>query len=157
MAASEPEDWRALQPEHMSAIARALSETHEFVVFDTPGTMNEVVVASLNEASIVLLITSLDISSVKDTRTALRIFDAWAFPRGRVRLCVNDNNRAVAVTPDDVAQATETEITRHFQYDRDVRFAVQSGVPIVEARPNSKFAKGMSLAGREYRRRPAGR
>ena len=72
--------------------------------------MNEVVAASLNEASIVLLMTSLDISSVKDTRTALRIFDAWAFPRSRVRLCVNDNNRAVAVTAEDVAQATETEI-----------------------------------------------
>ena len=152
MAASEPDDWRALQPEHISAIARALSETHEFVVFDTPGTMNEVVAASLNEASIVLLMTSLDISSVKDTRTALRIFDAWAFPRGRVRLCVNDNNRAVAVTPDDVAQVTETEITQHFLYDRDVGFAVQSGVPIVEAQPNSKFAKacrslGESIAG----------
>ena len=152
MAASEPDDWRALQPEHISAIAHALSETHEFVVFDTLGTMNEVVAASLNEASIVLLMTSLDISSVKDTRTALRIFDAWAFPRGRVRLCVNDNNRAVAVTPDDVAQVTETEITQNFLYDRDVGFAVQSGVPIVEAQPNSKFAKacrslGESIAG----------
>ena len=99
------------------------------------------VAASLNEASIVLLMTSLDISSVKDTRTALRIFDAWAFPRGRVRLCVNDNNRAVAVTAEDVAQATETEITQYFEYDRDVSFAVQSGVPIVESKPNSKFAR----------------
>ena len=46
MAAAEPDDWRALQPEHIAAIARSLSETHEFVVFDTPGTMNEVVAAS---------------------------------------------------------------------------------------------------------------
>src|SRR5690606_2572668 len=78
LATSEPDDWRALQPQHIASIARALAETHEFVLFDTPGTMNEVVASSLNEASMILLVTSLDVSSVKDTRTAMRILDAWA-------------------------------------------------------------------------------
>ncbi|MCA9849297.1 MAG: AAA family ATPase, partial [Dehalococcoidia bacterium] len=55
-AASEPDDWRALQANHVVDIAQALAETHEWVVMDTPGTMNEVVAASLNEAAIVLLV-----------------------------------------------------------------------------------------------------
>lgn len=143
MAASEPDDWRALHPEHVSGIARALAETHEFVVFDTPGTMNDVVAASLNEAAIVLLVTSLDISSVKDTRTALRILDAWGFSRDRVRLVVNDNNRAAAVTPDDVARATGMPVTEHLHYESRVGLSVQTGIPMVEAQPRAKFSRSV--------------
>ena len=56
MAASEPDDWRAVQPEQMSDIVRSLAETHEYVVIDTPGVMNELVAASLNEAAVVMLV-----------------------------------------------------------------------------------------------------
>lgn len=162
MAAAEPDDWRALQPEHVSALARSLAETHEFVIFDTPGTMNDVVAASLNEASIVLLVSSLDVSSVKDTRTALRILDAWGYGRERVRLVVNDNTRAAAVTAADVAQATGLEVTAHMQYDPRVGLAVQTGQPIVQSQPRSKFARtamdlAASIAGVAEPRRGVGR
>ena len=141
MTAGEPDDWRALLPEHIAAIARSLAEMHEFVVFDTPGTMNDVVAASLNEAGIVLLVTSLDVSSVKDTRTALRILDAWGFSRERVRLVINDNTRAAAVTAADVANATGMEVTMHMEYDARVGLGVQTGVPIVQSQPRSKYAR----------------
>ena len=81
MAGSEPEDWRALQPQHLSAVANALAETHEYVLLDTPGTMNEVVAASLSEAQSVLLVTSLDVSSIKATSSApVRSANAFTCP-----------------------------------------------------------------------------
>ncbi|MQA00174.1 MAG: response regulator [Dehalococcoidia bacterium] len=143
LATSEPDDWRALQPQHISSIARALAETHEFVIFDTPGTMNEVVAASLNEASMILIVTSLDVSSVKDTRTAMRILDAWAFARSRVRLIVNDNNRAAGVTAEDVSRATGMPVTAHLQYEARVGVAVQTGLPIVQSDPRSRYARSV--------------
>ena len=140
-AASEPEDWRALQAEHISAIAQALSQSHEWVVLDTPGTMSEVVAASLNEAAIVLLVSSLDVSSIKDTKTALRILESWALPPDRVRLVVNDITRAAAVTPEDVERATGMEITRLILHDAQVGLSVQTGIPIVQSNPRSRFAR----------------
>ena len=142
-ATAEPDDWRALQPEHVTAIATGLAETHEYVLFDTPGTMNELVAASLNEAAVVLLVTSLDVSSVKDTKTALRMLGSWAFPLDRVRLVVNDNNRAAAVSADDVARATGMEVAHVIPYDQNVGLSIQTGVPIVTAQPKSKFSRAM--------------
>ena len=143
-ATAEPDDWRALQPEHVTAIASALAETHEYVLFDTPGTMNDLVAASLNEAAVVLLVTSLDVSSVKDTKTALRMLGSWAFPLDRVRLVVNDNNRAAAVSADDVARATGMEVGLVIPYDQNVGLSIQTGVPIVTAQPKSKFSRAMT-------------
>lgn len=140
-AASEPDDWRALQANHMVDIAQALAETYEWVVIDTPGTMNEVVAASLNEAAIVLLVSSLDVSSIKDTKTALRILESWAVAPERVRLVVNDITRAAAVTPEDVERATGKDITSLIAHDGHVGLSVQTGIPIVQSNPRSRFAR----------------
>ena len=140
-AASEPDDWRALQANHVVDIAQALAETHEWVVMDTPGTMNEVVAASLNEAAIVLLVSSLDVSSIKDTKTALRILESWAVSPERVRLIVNDITRAAAVTPEDVERATGKEIASLIAHDAQVGLSVQTGIPIVQSNPRSRFAR----------------
>lgn len=149
MAASEPDDWRAVHGEHISAMARALSETHEYVIIDTPGVMNETVAASLNEAAIVFLVTSLDVSSVKDTKTALRILQSWAMPQHRMRLVVNDNTRAAAVNVADVERACEMEASLTIPHDTKVGMSIQTGVPLVQTDPKSRYARAViSLAER---------
>lgn len=143
LAASEPDDWRAVQPEQMSAMVRALSETHEYVVVDTPGVMNELVAASLNEAAVVMLVTSLDVSSVKDTRTAMRIFESWGFPTERIRLVINDSTRASVVKAEDVTRATGVQHATVIPFDSNVGMAVQTGVPIVLSQPGARAARAM--------------
>lgn len=143
MAASEPDDWRALQAEHISGLARSLSETHEYVLIDTPGVMNETVAASLNEAGIVFLVTSLDVSSVKDTRTALRILQSWAMPQHRVRLIINDNTRAPAVSAADVERACGIQATHIIPHDTNVGPSIQTGMPIVDQQPNTRFTRSV--------------
>lgn len=140
-AASEPDDWRAVQPEQMSATARALAETHEYVVIDTPGVMNELVAASLNEANVVMLVTSLDVSSIKDTKTALRILETWGMPSERVRLVVNDSNRASAIRAEHVESATGVQIAHVIPYDAAVGLSVQTGIPITLSQPKNRYSR----------------
>lgn len=161
MAASEPDDWRAVQPEQMSDIVRSLAETHEYVVIDTPGVMNELVAASLNEAAVVMLVTSLDVSSIKDTKTALRILESWGMPSERVRLVVNDCNRAAAIRPEHVERATGLDLAHVIPFDSSVGLSVQSGMPLALSHPRSKYSRivreaAESLAGvRSTRERPS--
>jgi pilus assembly protein CpaE len=144
LAASEPDDWRALQEEHIPTIARALAETHEYVILDTPGTMNEVVAACLREAAQVLLVTSLDVSSVKDTKTAIRILDTWGVARENVQLVVNDNTRASVVTAADVTDATGVPCKLLIPNDGRVGNSVQTGIPLVISQPNSGFSHAIT-------------
>ena len=147
-APMEPDDWRPLTPEQLAAIAQSLAEGHEYVLVDAPALGVNVTSAALHESAVVLLITSLELASVKNTKNALRMFDSWSIPRERVRLVVNDNSRVSGVTVEDVASATGVEVTLHIGYDAAVAPVSQAGVPIVTAQPKSKFARSVHLLAR---------
>lgn len=72
-APSHPGDWNVVTPVHIEQVVRLLAQTHDFVILDTPGTVNEMVAAALEMATVVLLVTSLDMASIKDTVLALNM------------------------------------------------------------------------------------
>ena len=141
----EPEDWRTVGPARIARIAAALAETHEYVVVDTPGTINELVAASICEADIVLLVTSLEMSSIKDTKTAVRILESINVDPVRIRLVINDStSEATSVSPQDVAEATGLRVALTIPHDRQLSRSVQRGVPILLERPDGKFPRAIN-------------
>lgn len=154
----EPEDWRVVRPSQVAKLADALAETHEFVVVDTPGTINELVSVTMRAADIVLLVTSLEMSSIKDTKTAVRILHSLEVDPARVRLIINDSTDAPSVTAQDVADATGLQVAATIPHDRQLGRSVQRGVPIVLERPGAKFSRAVSeVAGAIAGVQPKGR
>ncbi len=143
LAASEPDDWQALQAPHLSSIMQALSETHEYVVVDTPGVMNDLVATSLHGSDFILLITSLEMSSIKDTRTAIRMLDSWGISRDRLRLLANDSTHAAAVTAKDIENITGLAVSYEIPFDAAVGLAVQTGGPLVLLQPDNRYSRGL--------------
>ena len=140
-AVGDPDDWRAVAAEHVTAIMRVLAESYEFVVVDTPGTMSEPMAAAVQEASLVLMVTNRDVASVKDSVTTLCLFDHWSIPRERVRLVVNDNAVAGFVSSSEIAAATEMEIAAEFSYQPSVLRSAGEPDPVLEADPRGRFAR----------------
>ena len=136
----EPADWRAVSSDQLAAITQALTEAHEYVVIDTPSLLLEITNAALHEAAEVLMVTSLELASIKSTKTALRMLDSWSIPRDRVRLIINNCTRASGITPADVAAATAMDVALTIGYDRRVAESSQAGTPIVLSNPSSDFA-----------------
>jgi len=66
-----PTEWGAIHPQHIGKIIELIAQTHEYVVVDTPGAFNELVATALECADMILLVTSMDIASIKDTALAL--------------------------------------------------------------------------------------
>ena len=71
-----PTEWRNMTPQHIEKIVELLAQTHDYVVIDTPGTFNELIAATLELANLILLVTSMDIASIKDTALALEMLRA---------------------------------------------------------------------------------
>ena len=154
-APMEPADWRALTPEQLAAVIQGLAEGHEYVLVDTPAMLLEVTNAALHEAAVVLLVTSLELTSVKNAKTALRMLDSWSIPEDRVRLIVNDPSHAGGVTVEDVASATGMEVALQIEYDAGVGRAYQAGEPMVLAQPNGNFSHAIDVLARGLAGMPA--
>jgi pilus assembly protein CpaE len=143
-APQDPSDWEAIGPEEIERIVRVLVHTFDYVILDTPGTFNEVVGISLELATLVLLITSMDVASIKDTVMALNMLRKWSFPEEKIKLMINHSNHANSIHDVDVARALDTEIYWQVPFDLATSRAGQLGLPVVLASPRAKVAQNLA-------------
>jgi pilus assembly protein CpaE len=160
-ASTDPAHWDAVAPEQIERIVHLLAQTHDYVILDTPGAFNEVVALSLDLANLVLLVTSLDMASIKDTSVMLNMLRSWSYPAEKVRLTVNHANLANSVNEADIARTLDYHVFWSIPYDRSVIKSTQNGQPLVLWRPNSRVARNLTqlaalVGGSNGRVAPAG-
>ncbi len=143
-APQSPADWEMIGTEQIEKIVRVLAQTFNYVILDTPGTFNEVVGISLELATVVLLITSMDVASIKDTVMTLNMLRAWAFPEEKIKLLVNHSNIANSIRDVDIARTLDYEIFWQIPFDAAVSRAGQIGQPVILSSPRSKVSQNLA-------------
>jgi pilus assembly protein CpaE len=138
-----PTEWRNLTPQHIEKIVDLLSQTHDFVVIDTPGTFNELIATTLELANLILLVTSMDIASIKDTALALEMLRAAGVSEDKVKLVINHSTAANSLREEDVSRVLEYEVFWRIPHDLAVSSSTQLGQPIVIAKPYARVSRAI--------------
>jgi pilus assembly protein CpaE len=138
-----PTEWRNMTPQHIEKIVELVAQTHDYVVIDTPGTFNELIAATLELANLILLVTSMDIASIKDTALALEMLRAAAVSEDKVKLTINHSTAANSLREDDVARVLEYEVFWRIPHDLSVASSTQLGQPIVIAKPYARVSRSI--------------
>lgn len=138
-----PTDWRHVHAGHIERIVMLLAQTYDYVILDTPGTFNDIVARALELATVVLLVATVDLTSMKDTLLALDMLRSWNFPQERVKLVVNNTNEAASVQPAEVKRMLGREVFWSIPYERTIGTSTQLGLPLVVAKPSAKAAESM--------------
>ena len=145
VAAHDNEDtWRDVTGEQVKKVIARLAEVHEFVVVDTAGSFDAFVQACVEASTLVFVVTSGEVSSVRDTGSAMRRLDAWGVERDKVRLVLNRGRKAPGVRAEDVARSVGRDIYWDVPFDTAVPDSVQLGRPVVAASASSPFAKSLA-------------
>jgi pilus assembly protein CpaE len=142
-APTRPSEWRQVQPSHVERLITLLEETHDFVVLDTPGFFTELVGSALDMSDLVLLVTTLDVSSIKDCAMAVDMLSNADFPMDRVKLVINHTNDLQKVDVKQVTDVTGLGVFWSVPFDRAIVRGGQIGMPMVISKPNSKGARSM--------------
>lgn len=140
-APTRPSDWRNLTAQHIRDVVDVLAQTHDFVILDTPGTFNEIVAAAIEVGTMILLITTLDMASIKDTVLALEMLhERFGNDEERIKVVLNRAGMDTGVREKDVERTLDCELWWRIPQDNEVVRAAQLGRPIVMSRPNSKVS-----------------
>lgn len=139
-----PTEWRNLTPQHIEKIIDLLAQTHDYVIIDTPGTFNELIATTLEMASLILLITSMDIASIKDTALALEMLRAASVPEEKVKLTINHSTAANSLREEDVERVLEYEVFWQVPYDLAVSSSTQLGQPVVLSKPYARVSRSIT-------------
>ena len=133
-----------MTPQHIEKIVELLAQTHDYVVIDTPGTFNELVAAALEMANLILLVTSMDIASIKDTALALEMLRAAGVSEDKVKLVINHSTSANSLREEDVARVLEYEVFWRIPHDLSVSAAATSWASRLSSRSHTRACRGRS-------------
>ncbi len=139
-----PTDWRSIHAGHIERVVTLLAQTYDYVVLDTPGTFNDVVARSLELATLVLLVATVDMASLKDTLLAIDMLRSWNYPQEKVKLVINATNEASNVQPQEVSRMLGREVFWSIPYDRNISTSTQLGMPVVVTKPNAKASESLT-------------
>ena len=139
-----PTEWRNVTPTHIEKILDLLARSHDYIVVDTPGTFNELIASTLELANLILLITSMDIASIKDTALALEMLRAAQVSEDKVKLTINHSSSANSLREEDVERVLEYSVTWRIPHDYNVANANQLGIPIVIAKPYARVSRAVT-------------
>jgi pilus assembly protein CpaE len=139
-----PTEWRNLSPQHIEKIVDLIAQTHDYVIIDTPGTFNELIAAALEMANLILLVTSMDIASIKDTALALEMLRAAAISEDKVKLTINHSTSANSLREDDVERVLEYDVFWRIPHDLSVTNSTQLGQPVVITKPYARVSRSVT-------------
>lgn len=102
LAPREPALAEAVKTEHILRIIDAARPFYNFIIFDMPPTITEKELAILDRSTMVLLVATLEISSLKNTKICLKTFSDINYDMSKVKLLLNKEIPNVGIGRSDL-------------------------------------------------------
>ncbi|MBI4212888.1 MAG: AAA family ATPase [Chloroflexi bacterium] len=128
----------------LQKLLETMSSTYEYVVVDTPSSVNEHVRVVLRSATYVLVVTSLEIPSISVVKRHLDTMRGWEFARDKIKVVMNVPNCSNSVKKGDIEEFLDVPVFWSIPNDPKVGEANQHGTPLVETSPRSKAAEAIT-------------
>ena len=109
-----------------------LRRLYAYIVVDTTPMLNDVILAALDRADIIVLVVTQDIPSIKNARLFLDLLNTLGISRDRICFVMNKYDKRISITPEKVGENLKQEVGAVVPADdRIVIPAVNRGVPFV--------------------------
>lgn len=141
LAPVQPEDAEMVTASRIDRILSLLVSMFDYVIVDTPPTLDESVLTAIDRSDRVIAMTMMDVASVKNTKVSLQKLRQLGYDRVPVDVMLNRADSRVYLKPENVEQAIGCQIRYRLPSDQQIPRAVNKGVPVVIEAPKSAPAK----------------
>jgi Flp pilus assembly CpaE family ATPase len=163
LAPVTPGDAEKIPPRLIGELLGVLRGMYDFVVIDTPAQFNEYVLTAMDVSSHLVLLTTPDVTALKNLRVALDMLDMLSYPRQIRSIVINRADSKVGLSLEQVRKVVRSDIAAYVPSSRAVPISVNKGVPIMLGSPGHPVSQSVtkfvqqSLLASSTRRAPAGR
>lgn len=138
LAPNRPDQAGAVTVQLLQDVYGALRAQYDYTVIDTPPGFTPEVIATIDASTDLVMVGMLDSLSLKNTKLGLETLDLMGYDRMKIRLVLNRAHSRVGISQSDVIAVLGREPDVFVPSDREIPRAVNEGVPIVLARPESE-------------------
>ena len=136
-----PQDAEYITSEHTDEILRLLKKSYDYIIVDTAATFNEINLQVLDMANHILLVTTRDIVTIKNTKTSLNILESLDY-RDKIRVVLNRCDQDLGVTVTELEKGLEITVSHQISTDdKALVAAINKGVPVVVSHSGSEITR----------------
>lgn len=141
-APARPEQAEQVSSDQFVKLVKYLRQNYAYVVIDTSSALDDVTLAALDNADIVMLVVTQDIPAIKNCRLFLDLMDTIGTPRERICFVMNKYDKRISITPEKVGDNLKQPVVGVIPLDERVVIpSVNRGVPFMidnKSQPSSK-------------------
>src|SRR5919201_123603 len=126
-----PEDAELVTEAKLARLLEVARESYDAIVVDTSPFFHGPMLATLDRTDELLLLSSLDVPTLKNLRLALQTLELLSFPKQRIKIVLNRSNSKVGMKQTEVESALGMKVRFEVPSDRAVPLAVNRGKPVV--------------------------
>ena len=144
LAPTRPEMADLVVPDHMKRILEELKKTFDCIVVDTWTSLHDLVLTIMDVSDRIVLITTPDIPSIKNTKLFFEVTEALGYPSEKVFLTINKVDRRSSIQAEDIEAGIKHPVAAILALDERVaRLAANQGAPFVLSAANSPIAQSV--------------
>jgi pilus assembly protein CpaE len=126
-----PEDAELVTEAKLARLLEVGRESYDAIVVDTSPFFHGPMLATLDRTDELLLLSGLDVPTLKNLRLALQTLELLSFPKQRVKIVLNRSNSKVGMKQNEVEGALGMKVRFEIPSDRAVPLAVNRGKPVI--------------------------
>jgi pilus assembly protein CpaE len=126
-----PEDAELVTEAKLGRLLEVARDSYDAIVVDTSPFFHGPMLATLDRTDELLLLSSLDVPTLKNLRLALQTLELLSFPKQRIKIVLNRSNSKVGMKQNEVEGALGMKVRFEIPSDRAVPLAVNRGKPVV--------------------------
>ncbi len=138
--ANDPVDADSIGHRHVAEVLPLLAQNFDYVIVDTPAGLDERTLAAIECATDLLLVSSLDVTSIRSLRKELDALDHMGVKAKR-QMVLNRADSKVGLNPADAEEAIGMKIACSIPSSREIPLSLNLGTPVVISEPKSAVAK----------------
>ena len=133
-----------INADHIRIIIEALRESFDYVIIDMPARFFETIMPALALADHLLVITTPEISSVRNIKALLVTLKDLNFPQSKIRIILNKEDSRGDIKQKDVEATLNKKVDATIGFDyRRVLSSLNRGVPLVYEYPKNSISKNI--------------
>jgi pilus assembly protein CpaE len=140
-APMKPEQSDMVSGDQFSKVLRYMRSMYSYVIVDTASSLQDITASAINNSDLLVLLTTQDIPSIKNSRLFLDEIDALGFERKRIVFVMNKFDKRIGITPEKVSENLKQEIAAVIPFEERVIVSVNRGIPFLlvdKSRPLSR-------------------
>lgn len=141
---SRPEQADKVNADQFLKVVDFLRRMYAYVVVDTATYLSDVTIAAIDVSDVLVLVTTQDIPSIKNSRLFLDLMQTLKIDRSRVVFVMNKFDKRIAITADRVSENLKQEVAAILPLEERVVIpAVNRGVPFMIDNKTQPIARGI--------------